>query len=400
MNVALIHPDTPQSEDEILLGLHPPVGLAWLAGNLPHHTVTVTDLRCEGLDIGRWDVVGLSCLTVSLETCRQIAAVIREELPSSIIVTGGHHSLSRELLDFSDYVVKGEGEIAFQRLLSFLETRKNPSTIPGLSSHAFTTPQGPPADITALKAPEYGVIELRQYHPNEGCMVTSRGCPFTCIFCTHPFGYTWRGRSSRQVVQEAEDLISRGAGTLHILDDLFTWDHSRVAAICEGFHSLQVQWDLPNGTRVDTVNEELLTTMARSGCTRVLYGIESGVPDVLKLIKKHITLETIKKAIKITKDAGIEVEGLFMVGNPGDTYETIECTVEFAKSLDINGHFSLATPYPGTEFWRWVEIHGRFLDVPYAQFEQVPVFETDEFPAADRLSALKWAQKECEKIKR
>ncbi|MBU7031701.1 MAG: radical SAM protein [Theionarchaea archaeon] len=395
MNVALIHPDVPQSEDEILLGLHPPVGLAWLAGNIPEQSVSVTDLRCEHLDMGQWDIVGLSCQTVSLEACRQVAAITREESPSSLIITGGHHSLSRDLLDFSDYVVKGEGEITFQRLLSSIETGKDPSTIPGLSSQVFNTPQGPPADITTLRAPEYGEIELRCYHPNEGCMVTSRGCPFSCVFCTHPFGYTWRGRLPAQVVAEAEDLISRGARSLHILDDLFTWDHSRVLAICEGFNSLQVPWDLPNGTRVDTVNRSLLTTMAESGCTRILYGIESGVPHILKLIKKQITLESIEKAIKMTKDAGIEVEGLFMIGNPGDTYETIKNSVEFAKNLDIKGHFSLATPYPGTEFWKWVEVHGRFLPVPYAMFEQVPVFETDEFSSEDRLSALHWAREEC-----
>jgi radical SAM superfamily enzyme YgiQ (UPF0313 family) len=227
-------------------------------------------------------------------------------------------------------------------------------------------------------------------------MVTSRGCPFHCIFCTHPFGYTWRGRLPGQVLEEAEDLISRGASTLHILDDLFTWDHSRVSSICERLRSLDIHWDLPNGTRADTVNEELLTIMARSGCIRMLYGIESGVKDVLNHIKKQITLEKIEKAIKMTKKAGIDVEGLFMVGNPGDTYDTIRKTVNFAKKLDIKGHFSLATPYPGTEFWKWVETHGRFLQVPYEQFEQVPVFETHNFSAQERLEALEWAQGECE----
>ncbi|MBU7043786.1 MAG: radical SAM protein [Theionarchaea archaeon] len=399
MRVALIQPDTPQSEDEILLGLHPPIGLAWLAGNISQHHVTVLDLRCEEMHIDMhmdtWDVVGLSCQTVSLEACNTVAHAIREELPSCIIVAGGHHPLPHELLCFSDYVVQGEGEIIFSNLLSCLDRVKDPSKIPGLYSHTVSTPPGGPADITRLRPPAYGVLALERYHPHEGCMVTSRGCPFTCVFCTHPFGYHWRGRLPHQVITEAQDLLSRGAGALHILDDLFTWDHSRVSAICEGFRSLQIQWDLPNGTRADTVNQEVLNTMARSGCTRLLYGIESGVPKILQSMKKDLTLETIEKAIKMTKKEGIEVEGLFMVGNPGDTWETIKKTVEFAKNLDIKGHFSLATPYPGTAFWRWVEQHGRFLQVPYAQFEQVPVFETDDFSAQDRLQALRWAQQEC-----
>jgi radical SAM superfamily enzyme YgiQ (UPF0313 family) len=395
MNVALIYPPTPQSEDEILLGIHPPLGLAWLVGNIPDHNVTVIDLRCEQLTIGDWDVVGLSSHTVSVPHCQTLAATIREELPSCTIIAGGHHPVPHELLNFSDYVITGEGEITLSRLLSALETPEELSTIPGLCSPTFSNPQGPPTDITRLRCPHYGALNLGLYHPHEGCMVTSRGCPFHCLFCTHPFGYTWRGRLPHQVLKEAEDLISRGASTLHIMDDLFTWDQARVTSICQGLRSLNIQWDLPNGTRADTVNEELLTIMAGSGCTRMLYGIESGVREVLKHIRKHITLEKIEEAIKMTKKAGIEVEGLFMVGNPGDSYETIRKTVHFAKKLDIKGHFSLATPYPGTAFWRWVEIHGRFLQVPYEQFEQVPVFETEDFSAQERLAALEWAQSEC-----
>ena len=395
MKVALIQPEVPQSEDENLLGVYPPMGLAWLAGNTRTHDIEVQDLRISPLVIKEWDVVGVSCQTVAVEECRTVAQKIREENPDTIIVTGGHHSLTEELLDFSDYVVRGEGEVTFSKLLSGLEKHRPVHTILGVSSREGSAPDRPPADLVKLNSPDYDVISVERYHPNEGTLVTSRGCPYHCTFCVRPFGHTWRGRTPSQVVEEARILRERGAEILHIMDDLFTYDRERVFKICKGLASLDVKWDLPNGTRVDTVDEDMLCTMAESGCERILYGIESGVEEVLKKIGKDITLNQIERAVSMTKKAGIEVEGLFMVGNPGDTPETIERTVEFARTLGIKGHFSLATPYPGTVFWKWVSNHGTFLNIPYSDFEQTPVFETPEFSREERMRMWEWASAAC-----
>jgi anaerobic magnesium-protoporphyrin IX monomethyl ester cyclase len=402
MNVALIQPEIPQSEDENLLGVYPPVGLAWLAGNI-FDEVEIVDLRLTSLMVRDWDVVGISCQTVGLERCRTLAQQIRALNPETVIVTGGHHSVVEDILRFSDFVVRGEGEITFRELLSPIREEKEIKVIkeinnckriiniPGVTTHFGSAPDRPPADLSRLNPPDYNTLSLTQYHPHEGTMVTSRGCPYHCIFCTRPFGHTWRGRTPSQVIEEAELLLGKGAQTLHIMDDLFTYDRERVLKICEGLASLQAVWDLPNGTRVDTVDQDLLNAMAESGCYRILYGIESGVKDVLKRIRKQITVEKIEKAVLMTKNAGIEAEGLFMVGNPGDTPETIKKTVEFIKKMDIKGHFSLATPYPGTDFWRWVNHHGRFLDIPYRNFEQTPVFETPDFSAEERIHMWEWA---------
>ena len=375
--------------------------------------VEILDLRLTSLTVKDWDVAGISCQTVGLEPCKTLAQQIRSKSPETVIVTGGHHSIVEELLSFSDFVVRGEGEITFRELLSYIreikgtkiskkvEIKENKEmkeykraiNIPGVSCCHKSGPDRPPADLPRLNPPDYTILSLTQYHPHEGTMVTSRGCPYHCIFCTRPFGHTWRGRTPSQVVEEAEVLVGRGAQPLHIMDDLFTFDRERVLKICEGFASLHITWDLPNGTRVDTVDQDLLNAMAESGCYRILYGIESGVIDVLKEIKKQITVEQIEKAVSMTKNAGIEAEGLFMVGNPGDTPETVKKTVEFIKKLDIKGHFSLATPYPGTDFWRWVGDHGRFLDVPYKDFEQTPVFETPAFSAEERIHMWEWASR-------
>ncbi len=407
MSVALIQPEIPQSEDENLLGIYPPAGLAWIAGNISDE-VEIIDLRLTSLTVKDWDVVGISCQTVGLEQCRMLAQQIREKSPETVIVTGGHHSVVEDILKFSDFAVRGEGEITFGELLSHIkeiklreikEIReikgikeyKRIINLPGVSTPFGSAPDRPPAELSQLNPPDYNSLSLTQYHPHEGTMVTSRGCPYYCIFCTRPFGHTWRGRTPLQVVEEAELLLGKGAQTLHIMDDLFTYNKERTLKICEGFASLHTVWDLPNGTRVDSVDQDLLNAMAESGCYRILYGIESGVEDVLKRIRKQITTEQIERAISMTKNAGIEAEGLFMVGNPGDTPETIKKTVEFIKKLDIKGHFSLATPYPGTDFWRWVIHHGRFLDVPYRNFEQAPVFETPDFSAEERMHMWKWA---------
>ncbi|MBU7017270.1 MAG: radical SAM protein [Theionarchaea archaeon] len=408
MRVALIQPEIPQSEDENLLGIYPPMGLAWLAGNISDE-VEIIDLRLTSLTVKDWDVVGISCQTVGLEQCRTLAQQIRAKMPEAVIVTGGHHSVVEDMLTFSDFVVRGEGEITFQELLLHigkikrireskeakgirkLEEYMRTINIPGVSTLFGSSPDRLPAELFRLNSPDYNTLSLAQYHPHEGTMVTSRGCPYHCIFCTRPFGNTWRGRTPCQVVEEAEFLLENGAQTLHIMDDLFTYDKERTLKICEGLASLHITWDLPNGTRVDTVDQDLLNAMAESGCYRILYGIESGVEDILKRIQKQITIEQIERAISMTKKIGIEAEGLFMVGNPGDTPETIRKTVEFIGKLDIKGHFSLATPYPGTDFWRWVVHHGKFLDVPYKDFEQTPVFETLDFSAEERLNMWKWA---------
>lgn len=398
MRIALIQPEVPQSEDEKFLGIYPPLGLAWLAGNAKGHDIRVLDLRCDPLKIEEWDVVGISCQTVSVKNCMELAQKVRSKLSEAVMITGGHHPVAQELLAFSDYVVRGEGELTFAELLHHLEEGsaiQSIQNIPGVTSHKGNNQDRPPADLTLLNPPNYDLISLSNYHPNQGTMVTSRGCPYHCIFCTSPFGHTWRGRTPSQVVAEAEYLLDRGASILHIMDDLFTYDRDRVFEICEGFRSLHVLWDLPNGTRVDTVDQEMLNTMAESGCVRILYGIESGVRDVLQRIRKHITLEKIDETVNLTKNAGIEVEGLFMVGNPGDTPETVKETVEFIKNLDMKGHFSLATPYPGTDFWKWVESHGTFLNIPYEDFEQTPVFETPDFSADERIHMWKWASASC-----
>ena len=396
MKIVLIQPEVPQSEDEEFLGIYPPLGLAWLAGNVKGHDLQVLDLRCDPLDIEEWDVVGISCQTVSLENCTELAQKIRDELPEAVIITGGHHPVPQELLDFSDYVVRGEGELTFAELLCHLKgSAKKIQSIPGVTSHKRTSPDRSPANLTLLNPPNYHVISLKKYYPNQGTMVTSRGCPYHCVFCISPFGHTWRGRTPSQVITEAEILLQKGASCLHIMDDLFTYDRKRVFKICEGFHSLHALWDLPNGTRVDTVDQAMLNTMAESGCTRILYGVESGVEDVLQKIRKQTTPQEIEETVELTKNAGIEVEGLFMVGNPGDTPQTVKKTVEFIKKLDIKGHFSLATPYPGTAFWKWVKTHGKFLNIPYEDFERIPVFETPDFSAEERLSMLEWASEEC-----
>lgn len=393
MKICLIQPEVPQSKDEDLLGVYPPIGLMWLAGNCKGHKISVCDMRFNPLDTGPWDLVGISCQTVSYNNCHTVASAIHQEYPETVVVAGGHHPVPQELLTFADYVVRGEGEITFFDLLQVIE--QGGDTPPGVFSRKKRALHRPPADITRLAPPDYECIPLKRYSPNQGAMVTSRGCPYSCIFCISPFGHTWRGRTPVQVVAEAEELYSRGARTLHIMDDLFTYDRDRVFSICEKIHTLGGEWDLPNGTRADTVDQDMLTAMAKSGCTRMLYGIESGVDSVLKAIKKQITTSQIEKAVFMTKKAGIQAEGLFMVGNPGDTPKTIKKTVEFIKKLDITAHFSLATPYPGTAFWRWVEQHGTFLDVLYQDFEQAPVFETPSFSEKERLHMLAWASAEC-----
>ena len=189
-------------------------------------------------------------------------------------------------------------------------------------------------------------------------MITSRGCPNRCVFCViHKMcGGFWRARSPKNVVDEIELLFEKyGVKEIHFVDDNLTLDKHRMEEICDEIlhRGLDISWATTNGVHVNTLDEALLRKMKKAGCYSLCIGIESGNPYVLnQLIKKGISLEKVSEVVKSTKRVGMDVNGFFVLGFPGETRKTIEDTIQFAKSLDLDGaYFSIATPYPGTELY-------------------------------------------------
>lgn len=181
-------------------------------------------------------------------------------------------------------------------------------------------------------------------------IITSRGCPFNCDFCSQPiFGNQFRARSAVNVVDEIEKVINLGYERIWFADDCFTLSHNRLIEICDEIIKRNVKVDWECLSRVDTIDLEIAEKMKKAGCVRLFFGVESGNNSILTLMNKKITTEQARKAVHIAKQAEIKVGAFFIVGYPGETDETILDTVQFASLLPLDYlSFTLPYPIPGT----------------------------------------------------
>jgi magnesium-protoporphyrin IX monomethyl ester (oxidative) cyclase len=226
-------------------------------------------------------------------------------------------------------------------------------------------------------------------------MITSRGCPFRCVFCTHHtvWGRKWRGRSPQNVVAEIEHLIKDyGIKQIDFLDDNMTLDKNRMENICDLIvkKKIHVEWFTPSGVRADTLDESLLRKMKKAGCKKIRLAPESGVQKIVdKVIKKNLDLLSVEKAVRICKKIGLKVGCFFVIGLIGETKNDIKETINFAYKLRQLGAdsfiFSIASPIYGTELYQQAKKEGYlrpgFCDDALAAAE--PLIETPEFSAKD-----------------
>ncbi len=194
-------------------------------------------------------------------------------------------------------------------------------------------------------------------------IVTSRGCPAGCTFCIKHVSYqnSVRIRSAERIVEELEVLDKLGIHSIHMYADLFTVNRDQVMDMCRliGERGLKVRWTC--NSRVDYVDEEMLTAMAKAGCWFISWGLESANEQILKHARKGITQEKVKQALQWSKKAGIKNWGYFIIGLPGETEQTIRETIDYAKRLPLDiALFHIAAPHPGTPFFFEVAKNGWF----------------------------------------
>lgn len=221
-------------------------------------------------------------------------------------------------------------------------------------------------------------------------MITSRGCPLDCSFCTiHSiWGKKVRFRSPKNVANEIEFLVREyGVEEIHFEDDNISIDPARMKEICEEIirRKLDITWTAPNGMYAHTLNRDLLKIMKESGCYRVSIGIENGNQDFLKsVLNKALNLEKVKSVVRDLKILKIESTGFFILGVPGETRSTMKETVEFAKSLDLDDViFSIYSPYPGTKLYKLSMSRGYIpADIEYARFKNKYCTLNTEFLSA------------------
>lgn len=382
LKTLLINPPAPSPVDFFKeKGRLQPLGLAYLASYLRIHNQEVEiydaefDRDIEAVlrkikDTGP-DIVGLSAYTANFLDVVKIAKKIKKLANPPIVVIGGAHITalpsSIQKYPYFDFAVMGEGEETLLELVRKIEKKgKNFEKIRGLvfcnGNKIISTPPRPfIRNLDCLPFPARDLLPpLSSYRPSPGMyknlpmatMITSRGCPFKCLFCCRAvFGNTYRLRSPKNVVDEMEILVkSFGAREIKIYDDLFTLKEQRILEICKEIlkRRLKISWSC--SARADLITPRMLVALKKAGCWEIAYGIESGNQEVLNTIKKGLTLETIKKAVRLTQKLGIQVRGFFILGLPQDTEENMQQTIDFAKNLDLSvANFYITMPFPGTE---------------------------------------------------
>lgn len=380
--VLLVYPYFKPRRDRSIFRF-PPLGVAYLAAGLRDagHEVEVLDCTflkpAEAYDRvanGDAGVVGVYSMLTLRSAGLEFGRLARGR--GALTVVGGPlPSCDPEsFVDDFDVVVRGEGE---QTLVELLDARGVPGGLQGVVYREGGPGSGGPIvhglrrplreDLDKITPPARDLLPNRSYIEHWAVrggtpttsVLTTRGCPFHCEFCSNAvFGVSYRERSAARVVDEIEQVMELGYGRVHVADDVFTLNKTRLLEICAeiGRRRLRFSWECLG--RVDSVDAELAAAMRAAGCDRIFFGIESGDDEVLRLMGKRITIEKARRAVEAARDAGIEAGGFFILGYPGESDETVLRTIGFATSLPLS-YLSFTMPYPLPYTPLWERVRGQ-----------------------------------------
>jgi anaerobic magnesium-protoporphyrin IX monomethyl ester cyclase len=324
-------------------------------------------------------IVGFSATTSSFLDAADLAQKIREHAGHIKTVCGGVHASALKgnlLRDYPafDFLCAGEGELTMAELAEGLE----PAEIKGLiwrqDSRIVTNQSRPPiADLDTLPFPAYEKLKgfpgnyhlpLFSYVNTPGAtMITSRGCMYQCSYCDRSvFKKGFRYNSASYIYEHMKYLRTRfGVRHINIYDDLFTANRARIMELCEKLARYPLGIHFNCAVRVGHTDDELLRMLKVAGCLMVSLGIESADPQILARHKSGVSLEEVRDTVRRIKDAGLRAKGLFMMGLPGETEESIRRTSDFIISLDLDDmNMSKFTPFPGAPLWSTIKEEGSF----------------------------------------
>jgi anaerobic magnesium-protoporphyrin IX monomethyl ester cyclase len=311
------------------------------------------------------EFIGITSVTMNFPIASKILKDCKEIDGNAITIIGGPHASFTyenimQSVPWIDVVVVGEGEHTMLAIAS----KENLEEIDGLAfrkngNFIRTGQRSLIDDLDELPIPARHLFPVVKYFPSnpKSGMITGRGCPFSCIFCVghRMVGKKKRFRKPALVVDEMEQILSLGFKGINIVDDLFTLNQKHVFAICDEIKSRHLKFNWTCFARVDTVDKELLSTIADAGCNCICYGVETADLDMLKTLKKKITPREVKKAVELTQQAGIEAMASFILGLPGETEETLFNTINFAHDLKATCAIHALAPFPGTELYENAE---------------------------------------------
>jgi radical SAM superfamily enzyme YgiQ (UPF0313 family) len=308
------------------------------------------------------DAVGAGCVTMNFYDAQGILRDVKSCNPEILTMIGGPHvsfTAEETLRNYPeiDLIFIGEADDTITEFVPLMKQKSKWHNIPGIAfrqddeivnngRRSFIM------DVDRVPMPARHLLPISRYQAfgYPVSMITGRGCPHSCIFCLgrKMVGSKVRRRDPQLVLDEIEQIVNLGFERINIADDLFASDTKRVKEICNGIKERNLKFTWSAFARVDTVNQEMFDAMATAGCDSISFGVESGNPEMLKRVKKGITLTQAENAINMCKQAGMLAHASFMVGLPGETKETLSQTAAFAESLKILFGYHYLAPFPGT----------------------------------------------------
>ncbi|MBU0547136.1 MAG: B12-binding domain-containing radical SAM protein [Candidatus Omnitrophica bacterium] len=390
MNILLINPSLTREQVghynntiEKTRGIYPSLGLLYIAAVLEQegHHLEVIDIDIESnpqnkIKCSLWrlkpEILCIHVMTWTFHQANKIAKLAKNTLPSICVIAGGAAitSTPEPIMEYSvfDYGVIGEGEKTIVELIQALSSKSDISKIPGIiyreNRQIFLSGQRPLIEtLDSIPNPARHLVKLNHYFDmlssERACatMITSRGCPYSCIYCDrrNRMGNKWRSFSNRRIIDEMQELKDRyDIKEIMFFDDEFITDRRRTIEFCNLIleKNLKIIWECRS--RVDAVDRELLKIMKMAGCYRIRLGFESGDDAILRILKKGITVSQSLECARMVKESGMEIFGYFMFGCPEETEKTIQKTIELI--FHIEPDFAVCSKtilIPGSELFEW-----------------------------------------------
>ena len=355
------------------------MGLGYIAAYLKSHGVSVELVDCtfadekeavERVRRSRPRIIGVQVMFSMKEKALEFARVFRNDC--EVLVAGGPLATSdpEEFLSSFDVVVIGEGEQTMLELVQAIQKGEGLANVSGIAFKEkgevrFTPARDFLKNLDSVPFPSREMFDnpayKDYYSKNFGytttSVITSRGCPFQCDFCSRPiFGNRFRSRTAADIAEEVKAVRQLGYERIWFADDCFTLERKRLLSICDELirRHISIGWECLS--RVDTVDLEVAERMKQAGCVRVFFGIESGNNSILKIMKKQATTEQAKEAVNVFKKVGVQTGAFFILGYPGENDKTVLDTVDFGSSLQLDYlSFTFPYPIPGTPLFERVK---------------------------------------------
>lgn len=412
---------------------YPPLGIGYLSEYLESHGIQTRvldmgtgkkmdqaeDLIFQNIENFNPSLLGISLNSMCFKRSVEIISNVHKKYPDLSIVVGGPtaSSMGVELLkkyNFLNYVIVREGEKPLTKLCSGEKFEGISGLVLRRGSELYRNPDITTKDLSEFPFPKYKRFQLDLYaNPDSIGILTSRGCPYQCIFCQQSslLGKRWRGRKPESIVEEISYWKNQGKKAIYILDDNVALDRQRILELSE----LVVERELNNleyiivgGLRIDQTNKETLLALKRMGVTTIPFGVESGSDRILKFMKKGITAEMSDKAIALAVGMGFKVKLFFIIGFPIETMEDVQKSFNLALKYPIADiRFFNLFPYPDTALMKWLKeskAHFFYQNDEYMsdhkRFQRIPIFENQGgMNYQEKLKALNLADEVIKTIK-